>query len=279
MVMLRKRFKHSSPSVKAFFIFGIVILLALIVPIHKSPIDVNSILAATAIFYSILLGFYIAAAMSNLSQLKTLIATETGSLVAVYHIVKMALPHRLETTREAIDRYLIKRFDYEVDNYTEPTTNEFYAIFDVLKGADTKSDGEAAAVNYIAETMLYTGQTRRGLTIVGAKVVNSASWLVLISLSGIVVVSLFLMRDGSAESAIVSAFLAAAAVLSLFILADVDGNRFGEEQFAVDTYQDVFSAIGLPHYYPKHYLEAGRYQPTVKSYRTGNSESVHLVNH
>ena len=127
--------------------------------------------------------------MSNLGQLKTLISTETGSLIAIYHIVKMALPHKIDATKEAIDKYLIKRFDYEVDNYTEPTTDEFYSIFDVLKGADTKSEGEGAAINYIAETMLYTGQARRGLTIVGAKVVNSASWLVLITLSILIVVS------------------------------------------------------------------------------------------
>jgi hypothetical protein len=276
--MLTKRFKHASPSAKAFLIFAFAIALALIIPIKKSHIDVNSILAATAIFYSILLGFYIAAAMSNLSQLKTLIATETGSLIAVFHIVAMALPHRVNSTRETIDNYLIKRFDFEVDNYTEPTTNEFYAIFDVLKGAETKSEGEGAAINYIAETMLYTGQARRGLTIVGAKVVNGASWLLLTTLSGIIVFTLFLMRDGTFESAIVSAFLAASAVLSLFILADVDGNRFGEEQFAIDTYQDVFSAMGLPHYYPKHYLEAGRYKPAIKTYRTGDSGSVHTVN-
>ena len=85
------------------------------------------------------------------------------------------------------------------------------------------------------------------------------------------------MRDGPIESAIGSA-LGCFGNLWLFVRADVDGNRFGEEQFAVNTYQDVFTAMGLLHYYPKHYLEAGRYKPTVKTYRTGSSESVRVVN-
>lgn len=275
---LRKRFKHSSPSSKAFVIFVVFIALAFLVPIRETPIDGAGVLSATSIFYSILLGFYIAAAMANLSRLKSLVATETGALIGIYHIVKLALPERLDKTREAIDRYLIKRFDYEVENYTEPTTVEFFSIFDVLKGAKTKSEeGEGAAINYIAEALYYVAQARRELTIVGAKVVNGASWLVLNVLSSVVVVSLFLMRDGSIESAIVTAFLSASAVLALFILGDVDGNRFGEERFAIDTYQDVFSAIGKEHYYPSHYLEGGRYKPPVQDYRTGSSGQIKEV--
>lgn len=115
------------------------------------------------------------------------------------------------------------------------------------------------------------------MTIVGAKVVSTISWLILITLSLIIVGCLLLMRDGTLESALICAFLSAAAILSLFILADVDGNRFGEEHFAIDTYQDVFSAIGVLPYYSAHYLEAGRYFPSAKKYRVGKPGKVEIV--
>lgn len=274
---LRKRFKHLGPSTKAILIFIFFIVLSFTIPVRETPIDVGSILSATSIFYSILLGFYVAAAMSNLSRLKSLVASETAALISIYHIVKLALPERTESTKKAIDRYLIKRFGYEINDYTEPTTKEFFAIFDVLKGAKTKSAGEGAALNYIAEALYYGAQARREVTIVGAKIVSTASWLVLIILSGIIVFSLFLMRDGSLESALISPLLSSSAILALFILSDVDGNRFGEEQFAIDTYQDVFTAMGELHYYPKHYLEAGRYKPSVQKYRVGDSKSIEVV--
>lgn len=143
----KRRLLHASPSMKAALIFFFFVILALLVPISTTSLDVSGILSAASIFYSILLGFYIAAAMAKLSRLKTLVATETGALVAIYHIVQLSLPHRLEETRESIDQYLIKRFDYEVDSYTEPTTKEFFHIFDVLKGAEGKSSGEAAGIN------------------------------------------------------------------------------------------------------------------------------------
>jgi len=266
-----------SPSSKAGITFIVFCALAIILPAKKSSLDVASILGATSIFYSILLGFYISAAMSNLSRLKTLTATETGALVAIHRIIALSLPDKLEKTEDAIDKYLIKRFDYEISDYTEPTTNEYFAIFDVLKGSDTKSEGQGAALNYVAGAMYYIAQARREITIVGAKILTTASWLILSILSLIIVFSLFIMRDGSLDSAIVTTLLATSAVMALFILQDVDGNRLGEEEFSIGTYQDVFNAIGRLHYYPKLYMEAGRYKPTVKEYRTGDSANIVVV--
>jgi len=276
-ILLRKRLKHMSPAAKAAITFVIFSIFALMLPVKDYNLDVASILGATSIFYSILLGFYISAAMSNLSRLKTLTATETGALVAIHRIVALSLPERVKSVEDSIDKYLIKRFDYEISDYTEPTTNEFFAIFDVLKGADSKSDGQGAAVNYVAEAMYYIAQARREITIVGAKILTKASWMVLISLSVIVVFSLFVMRDGSLESNIFTVLLSTSAIMALFILQDVDGNRLGEEEFSIGTYQDVFSAIGRLHYYPNIYLEAGRFMPTVKEYRIGDSGDIKVV--
>jgi len=275
--LLTKRIKHTSPSLKAAATFIVFAAAALILPVMSSPLDVASVLGATAIFYSILLGFYISAAMANLSRLKTLVATETGALIAIHRIVALSLPERRKITEDAIDTYLIKRFDYEISDYTGPTTNEYFAIFNVLKGANTKSDGEGAAINYIAEAMYYIAQARREITIVGAKILTRPSWFVLVLLSLIIVFSLFIMRDGSIESAVVTTLLATSAIMSLFILQDVDGNRLGEESFSVGTYQAVFTAIGRKHYYPTIYLEAGRYKPTIQEYRAGTSDNIVLV--
>jgi len=274
---MSKYFRHLNPIYKAFLAFIILGVLAVIVPVYKSPVDVAAVLGATSIFYSILLGFYIASAMTNLSRLKTLAASETGALIAVYHIIELSLEDKLKSTAEAIDAYLIKRFQFEVNDYTEPTTKDFFAIFNCLKGAKAKSDGDGAAIDYVAGAMYYVAQARREITVVGAKIMNSASWALMILLSFIIVVSLFLMRDGSLIGNIVTIFLSTAAIFSLFILNDIDGNQFGEEQFAINIYQDVFSAIGRLHYYPEHYLQGGRYKPKVKQYRVGTPGNLKVV--
>jgi|GEM_PF-1711279 len=271
------RFQHSSTGFKAILTIVVIGLLAYFLPVSQNPLDIGNLLAAASIFYSILLGFYISAAMSNLSRLKTLTATETGGLVGVWRIVKLSLPERLEQTTEAMDRYLIKRFDYEIHEYALPTTNEFFAIFDVLKGANGKSEGESAAINYIAEAMYYLAQARREMTLAGAKLLTTSTWFVLIVLSLVILISLFFMRDGSFESFIFTTLLGASAIMSLFILQDVDGNLLGEEDFSIATYQVIFDTIGRPHYYPTKYIKTGRFKPTVAQYRTGNSNEVRLV--
>ena len=269
-------FKHTPTSVKAFYIFIIIAILTYAIPVKEIPLDVSNVLSATSIFYSILLGFYIASAMTNLSRLKTLAATETGALIAIYYQIKLALPKKLDEVRESIDHYLLKRFDYEIDDYTEPTTQEFFAIFEVLKGANPTSEGESAALAYVAEAQYYIAQARREISIVGARIVTSASWAILNVLSGIIVLSLFLMRDGGLTSSIVTIFLSSSALISLLILEDVDGNRFGEEDFAINTYQAVFKAIGKDNYYPSHYITEKRHKPNVAKYRTGTSMAVEM---
>ena len=266
--------KHLHPGWKAVIVFGVFGAAAYLVPIRQASPEVPNVLAATAIFYSILIGFYIASAMTNLSRLKTLVATETGALIAIYHITKLSLPEKTNQVREAIDRYVIKRFDYEIADYTEPTTEEFYAIFDCLKNAKGKSDGESAAINYIAEAMYYVAQARREISIVGVKIVNGVSSTLLYILSGIIIVSLFVLRTPSFESSLIAVLLSTAAVLMLLILHDVDGNRFGEEQYAIDTYQDVFRDIGKEEYYSSHILKGFRYKPKTKHYRSGGSTHV-----
>jgi len=126
--------------------------------------------------------------------------------------------------------------------------------------------------------MYYVAQARREITIAGARVVTPSSWLILIILSLIIIFCLFLGRDGTWESALVTTFLSTSAILALFILDEVDGNRLGEEQFAIDTYNDVLAAIGKEPYYPTLYLQGGRYKPPAKHYRTGSHGHVREVN-
>jgi len=51
-----------------------------------------------------------------------LVAIETGALIAIFHQVKIAMSEKIDQTRDAIDNYLIKRFDYEIEDYPGPTT-------------------------------------------------------------------------------------------------------------------------------------------------------------
>lgn len=268
MKKLKTYITHLSPVIKSTLVFIIILTLSLVMSPVDSQVDVGTVLAAGSIFYSILLAFFISAAMANLNRLKSLVATETGALIAVYNIVKISLLDRVDETRKLIDKYLVKRFQYEIDEYTDRTREEFYSIFKVLKNANGKSDGENSAINYIAEALYYVAQSRREVSIVSAKVVDRASWILLIILSVVIIGSLFLMRDGTLASTLTSSLLSTSAIMALFILADIDGNRFGEEHFAIDTYQDVFIAIGEKNYYPKHYLKNGRFKPKVKDYRT-----------
>jgi hypothetical protein len=268
---------HIKTTKKAIWIFTTLTLLAFIFQTLDIPLNVSSILSATSIFYSILLGFFIAAAMANLSRLKSLVAQETGGLISLYNLVRVAAPEKITDVRGKIDTYIIKRFDYEISDYNEHTSKEYFAIFDVLGEVNPQETGKQAALGYISAAQFYISQSRREISIVAARIVSQSSWIVLNILSIVIVLMLFLMRDGTLASSIVTSVLSSSALIALLTLNDIDGNRFGEEEFAIKTYQAVFKALELDTYYPEHFLVSDRHIPHEIQYRTGHSNSVKLI--
>ena len=273
----KKRIIYLTTAAKGLLVFIFFLLLVFIIPVRKVSIDINSLLTSAAIFYSILVGFFFSSAMADLNRLKTLVAEETGALITIYYATLQSFPERVDAVKTAIDQYIIKRFDYEINNYTEPTTKNFFAIFAVFKDIKLNSDGDSTALTVIGNAFYYIPQSRREVTIVGAPIITKTSKALLYILSLIIIIALFLLRSGGVEAAIATSMLCSSAVLALLILSDVDGNRFGEEEYSIKTYQAVFKALNLLPYYPSSYLDQGRYKPTEHTYRTGTYGTVETV--
>lgn len=272
----KKKIIHINTTTKATVVFIVFLILVFAIPVKKVAVDVSGLLTAAAIFYSILVGFFFSSAMANLNRLKTLVAEETGALITLYYAALQEFPERTEDVKVAIDRYVIKRFDYEIHNYGPATIKEFFGIFEAFKDVKT-NPYDSVALNVLSNTFYYIPQARREITIVGAPVITKISKILLYVLSGIIIISLFLLRNGQVESLIATSMLCSSAILALFILSDVDGNRFGEEEYSIKTYEFVFKAIGLLPYYPTSYIAQGRYKPPEDVYRTGTSDNIETV--
>lgn len=88
MANLNNKKSYNGMKLSEKMILGTILLTFITVLVaYYNPIfnfDSSKILSSTTTLFSILVGFFIASAMSNFLRLKTLISSETGALFSVY---------------------------------------------------------------------------------------------------------------------------------------------------------------------------------------------------
>ncbi len=114
-----------SKGVKSIFTIAIVftffIALLFIIPASFISGDVSNIITICTFILAILLGFFIAASLSNYLSLQTLAAEETANFIALYRTYQLLDPKLAEEVRAKIDEYIIYSFDFEFIEYMDNT--------------------------------------------------------------------------------------------------------------------------------------------------------------
>ncbi len=131
--------------------------------------------------------------MSNFSRLKTLVSLEAGGLIALYNLTNRIDIGLGKKVADAIDKYIIARFDWELENYVENTQEEFLAIFDILKSRKALPEDvrEQNALYFVFNNLANMPAIRNEISIVGKSTLNRLYWILLYILAAIVIFSLY----------------------------------------------------------------------------------------
>jgi hypothetical protein len=238
----------------------------------NTDFDVSTVFSASATLFSILAGFFIASAMANFLRLKTLIATETGSLLSIYNLalaVKKDLGVRIS---DAIDRYVIASFDWELEEYVENTKKEFEDIVNVWSNSEVNIENKVQdyALQSLTNSMSSLPSLRNEITIVAKTTLNSLYWLLLILLAFITIFTLLLETDFTLVSMIPSIAVSTTIVFSLFLLEEIDKNKLNEADIAFFLYNQLLVSMNKLPYYLERDVKAKRIVPdTSNAYRLG----------
>lgn len=232
--------------VASAILFGISIFLPIV---HVENLD--AILASATFLYGIFYGFEASVVLQNFSQLKTLVSTETASLVALYHLSQI-LPHEAAVDiSEKIELYLRKAIENPLTKYVMLTNKEFFAIFEPLRKVEPKSEAQSNAIAYMHESMYYLPQTRGQISQVAPRDVDPPEWAMLIILGLIIIIALLLGRDLTLVSKISAAIFSTTVIGSLLLLDEIDSNRIQEQKLETEVFNDALVAMGKEKYYPK----------------------------
>ncbi len=233
-------------SIAALLLF----LLSFLLPVIEVK-NLEAVLASATFLYGIFYGFEAAVVLQNFSSLKTLVSTETASIIALYNLSQILPAETAKEIGTRIENYLHKAIDHPLTKYVNATQREFFAIFEPLRSVEPKTDAQSNAMVYMHESMYYLPQTRGQISQVAPRDVDPPEWAMLVVLGLIIVIALLLGRDVTLVSKIAAAIFSTTVIGSLILLDEIDSNRIQEQKLEVEVFNDALQAIGKEKHYPR----------------------------
>jgi hypothetical protein len=265
-------------KIKNFTVNYLVPILILVIPfslpLFKLDFDVNIILTIVALLFTILAGFFIAAATSNYLRLQTLIADLNGGMISIFNIVKLISPNSIGRVTDAIDEYVISTLDYDLLDFAGDTMKDFENVVSVIDEVRPEnSNVESLLQNLHSEkTRLYSNHQE--MAMVAKTIVSPRHWTILILLASLIAILILALRNGQVISSLVAVALIYTTYQILKLLQEIDNNLFLGKKLAFEDPQHVFRVIGRLPYYPQYAIESNQVKIQEKTYRVGTYVNV-----
>ncbi len=236
-----------------FFTIIISFLAAYFIPgIGDDPRVQNSI-TFIGILFGIIVGFFIADLYSRFQAIRDNAGTDSSCLSTFYSfakIIEIETKNKLwlKTVEKRINNYIKKFMPLPWERYSE-TEKEFANLGKSLEELQYK--GNKANITYSNLLNVYNqhSEARENLVMFGKDRLSWGEWLITFLLGGILLTSLFYIKDSSVTSILFTGAITAAILILFVVLRDLNNLNFGENAISIEPYERVLDAIGKPRYY------------------------------
>lgn len=231
-------------------LIAVVLFIApFFIPTFNLSGSIDILVTAVSTLFAIVVGFFIADAMSNYLRLQTLIAEENGTLISLAHAAREIDPLNFQVLHGAIDAYLIAQLNQETLNHILQTEKEMRGIVEktdsLIRGSSKDSRWDATHV------MLKTVHTvRQEIALVAKRNLTIAHWAIVAILGLLLMLVILAVRDGSIFFNLVASLMIVGSYAILVLLNEVDSNRLLEQKLAYENPYEIFLTLDLPPYYP-----------------------------
>jgi hypothetical protein len=228
--------------------------LALFLPAFKFDFDISTILTVVTLLFTILVGFFIAAATSNYLRLQTIISDEDASLISLFGLVKILQPTMVKKIRNSIDQYMIAALDYGLLDYADHTSGEVDTLLNTIDEVTPSKKYTESLIQNLHNIKINIISIRQEMAVLIKRIVTARHWFILISLAAIISVILLSLRSGNIITSALIGLIMITLYQTLRLLHQIDSNLFLASQLAYEVPQKVFLAIGQLRYYPEYAL-------------------------
>jgi len=252
--------------------FVVFLILDLCLPLGTPSGDINIILTITTFLFAILIGFFITRLAARYDSVRSSIAQEDAQMLSLYKTVSTFNKRLAAQLATIMDAYYIVAYDFSLSDAQvayKKTAPIFSRMWNIASKIDQKKFG--SAYQMVIQQLTTIEQSRNQSSVVSEENMRLSSWLLIISLAFIILVSVFYIRTNDLYSHIVTIGLSTALTMTLLTLRDLQNMMLGGQALLDESGQEVLESIGKKRYYHESFLASGvSHVPTsVKEYRVG----------
>ena len=247
----------------------ILYVIPFCIPLFTLDIKSGDYLSAVVFVFSVLSGFFLAAATSNYLRLQTLISQEDSLIVSLIRLAKKVNSKRFSAVANKIDAYVVAILDFDLLGYAEKTKKEFYEMIDAIDSlkADTNSGESYLSTLHSEKNKLL--QVNGEMILTTKTVVTPLHWFIIIVFAVLTAVLVLELRSENWISIFISGFLVIGILEVLELIYVIDSNKFLADKIAYQAPQVIFQHLGRPNYYPETAIKDGTVKNPPPTYRLG----------
>lgn len=236
--------KHDALLIAGFTFVYTVFVLFFDVQVAESI--ASEIILASVFFFAFFAGYFITRQNERYSEIITLIANREGAFSSLYRISGL-VPHIQDSIREIVRAHYRKILDSDDWAYHEfhPSTT-IKSITDTF-GTLSKADGERPAVSTSYEmlwsTILELQQIRKRIIALYHERLSLPQWSLLLTLAGILVVSLDFLRSDIVLIDLLKIVFGTAVFMVLILIKQLNELSIFGKHFSRNTARDVLRIL------------------------------------
>ena len=246
--------KQMEFKIKVKHLLGLAIvfsfLAAYIFPgVGDNPMIQNSI-TFIGILFGIIVGFFIADLYSRYQGIRENAAIDSSCLSTFYFMATILGKKNkgwLEDVENRINRYIRKFMPLPWNEYYK-TEKAFENIGKSLKELKYTTDKENETYSNILAVYSQHSDAREKLVMFGQDKLSWGEWLITYFLGGMLLASLFYIKDTSLISVLFTGAITSAVLIIFIVLRDLNNLNFGENAVSIEPYERVLDTIGKPRY-------------------------------
>jgi len=234
-----------------FIVIFIAFLASYLFPGVGKNETIQTSITFIGILFGIIVGFFIADLYSRYQGIRENAAIDSSCLSTFYFMATILGEKNkrwLKKVETKIYNYIKKFMPLPWEKYSE-TEKEFEAIGKCLKELKYKTDKENETYSDILAVYSQHSNAREKLVMYGKDKLSWGEWLVSLFLGGLLLVSLFYVKDSSLVSILFTGAITSAVLILFIVIRDLNNLNFGENAISIEPYERVLDAIGKPRYY------------------------------
>lgn len=236
-----------------FLAIFISFLASYLFPGIGDDLRVQNSITFIGILFGIIVGFFIADLYSRYQGIRDNAGTDSSCLSTFYFFATILAKETknekwLKKVEKRIEKYIHKFMPLPWERYSE-TEKEFADLGKSLE--ELKYSGDKANETYSNILNVYNqhSEARENLVMFGKDKLSWGEWLITFFLGGLLLASLFYVKDTSLVSILFTGAITSAILILFIVLRDLNNLNFGESAVSIEPYERVLDAIGKQRYY------------------------------